>query len=277
MKKLVLIIALGVVFSGFAFAEDYVCPTTYVLNSGFGKFLSKVSGSNFLYTQALEHVLERQAKKEFKGHFDVELKSFSKKDLKQGKFKSITATGENIEIDGFSFDKISLNSLCEFNQFAKNENGKYEFVTDFPANITLELSPKNINQVRELPEFKSKINEINSKLAGFLHVDDMKFDIKDDKLVYDIDYTIPFSPKEQKISVEADVMYFNNTVYNQTETADGKSTILNFFRMTNALNYINPLDFSAKFLQNNNIVTTLKNVYIKDNKVIVEALLNITK
>ena len=277
MKKLVLIIVLGIIFSGCAYAEDYVCPTTYVLNSGFGKFLSNVSGSNFLYTQALEHALERQAKKEFKGKFDVELKSFSKKDLKEGKFKSITATGENIQIDGVSFDKISLNSLCEFNQFAKNENGKYEFVQDFPADIKLELTPENINQIKELPEFKAKIEEINTKLSGFLHVNDMKFDIKDEKLVYDINYTIPFSPKEQKISVAADIMYFNNTVYNQTETADGKSTILNFFRMTNALNYINPLDFSAKFLQNNNIATTLKNVYIKDNKVIVEALLNITR
>ena len=101
MKKLVLIIVLGIIFSGCAYAEDYVCPTTYVLNSGFGKFLSNVSGSNFLYTQALEHALERQAKKEFKGKFDVELKSFSKKDLKEGKFKSRASFWEIKGCKGF--------------------------------------------------------------------------------------------------------------------------------------------------------------------------------
>ena len=277
MKKLFMLILLGVMFGSIGFCEDYACPNTYVLNSGFSKFLSNATGGNFFYTKALEQVLEKQAKKEFKGKFDVKLKSFSKKDLKEGKFKSITATGENIDIDGVSIQKITLNSLCEYNQFAKNDSGKYEFVTDFPAALTFELTPQNINQIKNMPEFKTKLDKINSELKGFLKISDMNFDLKDDKLIYDINYILPFSPNEQKISVSADVAYFNNTVYNQTETANGKSVVLNFFKMTNALNYINPLDFSIKFLQNNNVAGSVQNVYIRDNKVFVEALLNITK
>lgn len=277
MKKLLSVLFLGICFCGYAFADEYRCPNTYIVNSGLSKFISNASGSNFLYTKLLEQTLEKQAKKQFSGHFDVKLKSFSKKDLKEGKFKSLSATGENIKVDGISIDKVTINSLCDFNQFTKNENSKYEFVTDFPADITFELTSANINQVKNLPGFKEKLEKINSQLNGFLSVKDANFDIKDGKLVYAIDYTLPFSPKEQRISVTSDIMFFDNTVYNQSEAADGKSAVMNFLKLTNALNYINPLDFSAKFLQNNNIATRIKNVYIRDDKVIVEALLNITK
>lgn len=277
MKKLFTLVLTGIMLGNIAYCEDYACPNTYVLNSGFSKFLSNATGGNFFYTKALEHVLEKQAKKEFKGNFDVKLKSFSKKDLKEGKFKSITASGENLEIDGISIQKITLNSLCEYNQLAKNESGKYEFVTDFPALLTFEFTPQNINQVKNMPEYKAKLAKINSELNGFLKISDMNFDLRDDKLIYDINYTLPFSPNEQRISISSDVAYFNNTVYNQTETASGKSVVLQFFKMANALNYINPLDFSMKFLQNNNIAGSVQNVYIKDNKVFVEALFNVTK
>lgn len=277
MKRVFYILFLGIFVGNYAFGTEYNCPSTYVVRSGLSKFISNANGSNFLYTKMLEQVLEKQAQKQFSGHFDVKLKSFSKKDLKEGKFKSLSATGENIKVDGIAIDKITINSICEYNQFAKNENSKYEFVTDFPANITFELTPENINQIKNLPEFQKKLEKINSQLNGFLSVNDTNFDIKDGKLIYDISYTLPFSPKEQHISVKSDILYFDNTVYNQSETANGKSAVMNFFKLTNALNYINPLDFSTKFLQNNNIATNIKNVYIKDDKVIVEAFLNITK
>ena len=277
MRKLLSVLFLGICFGGCALGIEYNCPSTYEISSGFSKFISNASGSNFFYTKVLEQALEKQAKKQFSGHFDVKLKSFSKKDLKEGKFKSLTATGENIKIDDIAINKVTINSICDFNQFAKNENSKYEFVTDFPADITFELTSENINQIKNMTEFKNKIQKINSQLNGFLNIQDVNFNVKDNKLVYDIDYTLPFSPKEQRISVASDIMFFDNTVYNQSEAANGKSAVMNFLKLTNALNYINPLDFSAKFLQNNNIATMIKNVYIKDDKVIVEALLNITK
>ena len=175
MNKFLTLFLSIVLVSNVAFAQDYACPNTYVLNPRVSRFISKSSGSNFIHTKILEHVLERQAKREFDGDFDVEIKSFGGKDLKEGKFKSLNATGKNIKIDNFLIDKVSINSLCEFNQFKKNNDGKYEFITDFPADITFMFSSENLNKIIEMPEFQNRLAKINSQLNGFMNIKDIKF------------------------------------------------------------------------------------------------------
>lgn len=258
------------------FAEE-LCPTTYELTSGWGKFASRASGSNFIHTTILERYLEKQISKKLGGNFDVKIDSFSTPDLKDGKFRSLQAVGENLEIDKVTVSKATLNSICSFNQIEKTENSQYRFVTDFPADLTIELSAADLNQMTQTTDYKKMLREINESLMGFLSIERINFDIKDKKLWYNLTFSTPFSSKKQSVKVGTGLSLRNHGINTETLETSGKSSILKLLKMSNALNYVNPLDFSVKILENSIINADFKEISINEDKIILKAFINIRK
>lgn len=275
MKKLLIILTIFI-FSVPAFALENLCPSTYELAGGLKRFTSNISGENLIYTKLLENALEKQAKKELGGEIKIKIKSFSAQDLKEGKFSSANLIGENVSIRELDISKIELKSICSFNQIKKGTSA-YNFVTDFPANVKIELSADNLNKITNTTDYKKALKEINSNLNGFLEIKNITFEIEDNKLVYNIDYITPFSSHIRPIKIKTDINYKNGESYVvNTQTSNHKS-VLRYLLLNNALNYINPLDFSAKILENNTIETDVSEVYISDGKIIINAVMNIRK
>lgn len=274
MKKFLTIL---LIFCAQSVWAENLCPTTYELTSGWARFASRASGSNFIHTKILEKYLETRIAKKITGNFDIKIDSFSTADLKEGKFKGVKATGENIEIDKISVSKATINSICTFNQIEKTEDSHYRFVTDFPANLTLELSSADLNRITTTTDYQKMLRDINESLMGFLKINDIKFDIKNNKIRYDLTFSTPFSPKKQSVSVTTGINFQNNDVTVDTLESSGKSSILKALTMSGALNYVNPLDFSVKILENSRINADVKDVYINEDKVILKAFINIGK
>ncbi len=254
-----------------------LCPTAYELTSGLSSFMSRATGSNFIHTKLLEHYLEKQLAKKLPGKFEIQIDSFSTPDLKNGKFRSLTAVGENIILDELSISKATVNSICDFNRLEKTENSTYRFAEDFPANITIELSAADINQITQTTDYKRTIREINNILLGMLRIEDVKFDIHDNKLWYNFIFSTPFSPKKQAINIGTSLKLNAGDVSIITDQTSGKPTILSILNLTDALNFINPLDFSTKILENSIINASLNEIYASDNKIIIKAFINIRK
>lgn len=259
-----------------AFANE-LCPTTYELTSGWAKFASRASGSNFIHTTVLERYLEKQISKNLGGKFDIKIDSFSVPDLKEGKFRGVKATGENIEIDKVSVSKATLNSICTFNQIEKTEDAQYRFVTDFPADLTVELSAADLNKITQTTDYKKTLRQINESLMGFLKIDGINFEIKNSKLWYNLSFSTPFSPKKQSVKVGTGLRLKNNEISVENLETSGKSAILKILSMSDALNYVNPLDFSVKILENSRINADVKEVSIDGDKIILKAFINIRK
>lgn len=257
--------------------SEELCPTTYELTSGWAKFASRASGSNFIHTTILERYLAKQISKKLGGNFDIKIDSFSTPDLKEGKFRSVQAVGQNLQIDKLSVSKATLNSICTFNQIEKTDNSQYRFVTDFPANLTIELSAADLNQITQTTDYKKMLREINSSLMGFLSIERINFDIKNNKLWYDLTFSTPFSPKKQSVKVGTGLSLKNNDINVENLETSGKSAILKILSMSNALNYVNPLDFSVKILENSRINADIKEVSINEDKIILNAFINIRK
>lgn len=276
MKKFLYFLMLVILSGQHTTAAD-LCPTAYELSSGWARFASRASGSNFIHKTILEKYLETQVSKKFPGKFNIKIDSFSTADLKEGKFKGLHATGENVILDELSVSKVSLNSICNFNQIEKTENSTYRFVTDFPANVTLELSADNLNKITKTTDYKRIIKEINQNLLGFLRIDEIKFDIKENKLWYNFIFSTPFSPKKQSVTIGTNISLTAEGINIENAETNGKPTILSILNMTDALNYVNPLDFSAKILENSIINADIKEVSIKENKIILNAFVNIRK
>lgn len=274
MKKVLLLLAL-IIFSGSCgFASD-ICQTGYDLTSGWSRFASRVSGSNYLHKTMLEKYLENEAGKYVDGKIKVKIDSFSTADLKDGKFKNLSATAENLVYEGVSASKITLNSVCLFNQIAKTEDSKIRFLTDFPANVTVELSADDLNRLTSTTDFKKAIKAVNQNTLGFLRIESLNFEVKENKLWYNFQFSTPFSPKIQTAKIGTEVYLSGGDVNISSSETSSKPTILSILNMSGALNYVNPLDFSLKILENS--IAQVNEVSIENDKIILKAFVNIKK
>lgn len=276
MKKILwLVICIFAVCSS-VFADN-LCVTNYELTSGLSRTISKISGSNFVHKTILEQVLEKQLAKNLIGKFDVKIKSFSTADLKDGKFKELNATGENVIIDKLEVSKISINSLCSYNQIQKVDNKTYKFASDFPAKVSVELSQDDLNKITQTTDYKRTLKELNSTLKGFLRVENIKFEISESKLWYNFIFTTPFSPKKQTIRIGTKLDFTGNDITVSNSETTAKPTILSILNLSNALNFINPLDFSIEILENSVVDSQIQEIYIRDNKIVLNALVILGK
>lgn len=276
MRKFLLILMLAVFTTTTGFAAD-ICPNGYDLTSGWNRFASRVSGSNFIHKTILEQYLEKQISTYAQGNFDIKIDSFSTADLRDGKFKSLNATGENVVFKEVSVAKVTLNSLCTFNQLEKTDNSNYRFVTDFPADVRLEFSAEDLNRVADTTDFKKTIRAINQNLLGFLRIEGIKFQILENKLWYNLTVSTPFSPKKQTVRIGTGLNLTNENIKVSNTETTGKSTVLSLLNMTDALNYVNPLDFSVKILENNIVNADINEVFIDNDRIVVKAFINIRK
>lgn len=276
MKKIFWLVICILVICPSVLANN-LCATNYELTSGWSKTFSKISGSNFLHKTILEQVLEKQLTKNFTGKFDVKIKSFSTPDLKEGKFKELIATGENVIIDKLEVSKISINSLCQYNQIQKTETKTYQFKENFPAQAMIELSADNLNKITQTTDYKKNLKELNKTMRGFLKIEDIKFEISENKLWYNLIFTTPFSPKKQAIRIGTSPNFTGKDITISNSVTSSKTTILSILNLSDALNFINPLDFSLEILENNVVDAQLQELYIQDNKIVLNSLLIIRK
>lgn len=277
MRKLLLLLMLFVCTGQVCIASNIYCPNGYDLTSGWRRTLSKISGSNFIHKTILEYYLEKQIASYIQGDFDIKIDSFSTADLKDGKFKSLSATGENIKFDGISAAKISIKSLCDFNQLEKTSASTYRFVSDFPAEATLEFNAEDLNRITNTTDYQKTIKKINKNLMGILRIENINFEINSGKLWYNLIVSTPFSPKKQHIRIGTGLNLINKEIKISNTDSSGKTTILSILNMTDALNYVNPLDFSVKILENNKIDADINEIFINNDRIVLKAFVNIRK
>ena len=276
MRKFFWLIIFLMLICSKGFASN-LCPTNYELTSGFNKVFSRMTGSNFIHKTVLEQVLEKQLSKNLTGNFDVKIKSFSTSDLKVGKFKELNVVGENVVIDKLEVSKISVDSLCSFNQIQKIDDKTYQFTNDFPAKVSVELSQFDLNKITQTTDYKRTLKELNKTLKGFLRVEDIKFEISENKLWYNFIFTTPFSPKTQSVRVGTKIDFTGDDITVSNSETSAKPTILSILNLSNALNFINPLDFSLEILENSVVESQIQEVYIRDDKVVLNAFVIIRK
>lgn len=69
------------------------CVEPYDLSAGISRFMSNVTGSNFLGVQVAQAIFKKELRKTMDGKLSINIDSYSVKDLKKGIFKSIKLKG----------------------------------------------------------------------------------------------------------------------------------------------------------------------------------------
>ena len=96
-------------------------------------------------------------------------------------------------------------------------------------------------------------------------------------MYYVIKYNIPFVRKSKEIVLCANLRVDNGKIMLADTTFAGSNTTLDINKFSKLLNYINPLDFSAKILENKDAQIGIQNVKIEDKKITIDGRVTVLK
>lgn len=267
MKKILVLLCLAICSNVCAFAQcDYKCVSPYDRSSAFSAFFSKLSGSNKTTEKVAETAIKKAINKKLKtDNLDVDIVSFSAKDLKNGIFKSAHIKGENVILDKYKFASVDLKTLCDFN-YVKYENKDVIFKEDLPLSFNLKLSSDNLNSMipaEKYQDIAKKLNKYCDHIPGF-NITSTKLSLKSDKLVYTIGYKIPIIKKEQHFDISTDLYVKDGKIKLKDYKLLSSLIKLDANKIMSVLPFDNPLDFSTNIIDDKNAKINIEDIQIKD-------------
>ena len=269
MKKIILL--LGILFVASTTAQaacDYNCVEPYDLNNKFYTFVGAVSGVNTVVENSVGGLLTKQVLKVASADdLKVDLNSRSARDLKNGIFKSFELSGKNVLVNDIHLVSLALKTLCNFN-YVKPVNNDVVFVEDMPMSFDVVMDQDSINKSLTHPRYRQVVADFNKIAASYalgFRVNSTKVAIKANKFYFIVGMNIPHVRKEQKVVFESDLRVRNGKFdLSQTKLVSGNLR-LDVKKIDFLMNYLNPLEYSVKFLDGHNAKVNVKNMKVEEN------------
>lgn len=282
MKKIILSFVLLLAVQGVQ-AQDcstLKCPAPYDLTSGFSRGMSTVTGQKFLSEKIGEKLVKKAIKKNItSGDIKVNLDAYSVRDLKAGRFKSLEINGKNVDIQGVYISSFNAKTLCNFNYIANDKKGNYIVKEDIPASFNAIITEEDLNKTMLSSDYKRMIDDINS-IGGNLNIFQItstNIKLKNDKMYYVLNYSMPFVRKTKELVITANLKVENGQIELANTSFLNNSMALDVDKLSKLINYINPLDFSAKILENKDAKFNIETVNISNGKITIDGNMTILK
>lgn len=282
MKKIILSFVLLLTVQGVQ-AQDcstLKCPAPYDLTSGFSRGMSTVTGQKFLSEKIGEKLVKKAIKKNItSGDIKVNLDAYSVRDLKAGRFKSLEINGKNVDIQGVYISSFNAKTLCNFNYIANDKRGNYIVKEDIPASFNAIITEEDLNKTMLSSDYKRMIDDINS-IGGNLNIFQItstNIKLKNDKMYYVLKYSMPFVRKTKELVITANLKVENGQIELANTSFLNNSMALDVDKLSKLINYINPLDFSAKILENKDAKFNIETVNISNGKITIDGNMTILK
>ena len=282
MKKIILSFVLLLAVQGVQ-AQDcstLKCPAPYDLTSGFSRGMSTVTGQKFLSEKIGEKLVKKAIKKNItSGDIKVNLDAYSVRDLKAGRFKSLEINGKNVDIQGVYISSFNAKTLCNFNYIANDKKGNYIVKEDIPASFNAIITEEDLNKTMLSSDYKRMIDDINS-IGGNLNIFQItstNIKLKNNKMYYVLKYSMPFVRKTKELVITANLKVENGQIELANTSFLNNSMALDVDKLSKLINYINPLDFSAKILENKDAKFNIETVNISNGKITIDGNMTILK
>lgn len=282
MKKIILSFVLLLAVQGVQ-AQDcstLKCSAPYDLTSGFSRGMSTVTGQKFLSEKIGEKLVKKAIKKNItSGDIKVNLDAYSVRDLKAGRFKSLEINGKNVDIQGVYISSFNAKTLCNFNYIANDKRGNYIVKEDIPASFNAIITEEDLNKTMLSSDYKRMIDDINS-IGGNLNIFQItstNIKLKNDKMYYVLKYSMPFVRKTKELVITANLKVENGQIELANTSFLNNSMALDVDKLSKLINYINPLDFSAKILENKDAKFNIETVNISNGKITIDGNMTILK
>ena len=279
MKKIILLTLL-LLFGLTSYGCDIQCPENKDLTSSTSRFFSKITGQRVLSEAIGEKIIKKSIKQNItSGKIKTDIKSFSTRDLKAGKFKSIELKVEDLSVQDIYISYIHLKTLCDYNYIGQDKNGDAVILDDIPFAIDVVMTADNLNKTMESENYKRIISDINklSGKFGVFQIESTKVKIKNNQIYYIAEYTLPFVRQPKYAVIVSDLCVKNGKIGFENSKILGNSLSFDINKISALINYVNPLDFSLKMQENRDTQINIQNIRIEDDKIIADGILTVLK
>lgn len=276
MKKIILLLGILFVTSTVAQAAcDYSCVEPYDLNNKFRTFWGAVSGVNSVVENAAESIIAKEVLKVASAEkLTVDLNSRSARDLKNGIFKGFELDAKNALVNDIHMAGLNLKTLCDFNYIKPNGND-YVVVEDMPMSFDLVLDQDSINKSMTHPRYTKLISDFNKIGASYgfgFRINSTKVAIKANKFYYIVGLTIPHVKREQKVVFESNIRVKNSKIELKDTRLVSGNLKLDVKKIDFLSSFLNPLEYSVKFLDKQNAKISVKSLEVLENVVYVNGI-----
>ncbi len=285
MKKILLVLVMLVSSLG-AFAKevsatsDYKCVAPYDLTSGFSRFFTSASTANFWAEQYGEMLVKRIITQSLDSKAKVNLKSYGPVDLLAGRFKGFETTIKNLNAEGTHLSELELKTLCGFNYVVPDtKNNTVVFKEALPLSFHASVSEDDLNKTMKAVGYAKMISDLNGVISksGGIKIQSTDIKVRGEKLYYTITTAIPFVRKPQEIVIVSNLKVQNGEIkFDNTKLLNDRFSI-DLSKVAYVLNYLNPLDYSLKIIDNKEAQIKVKEVSIKENRINIDGIAVIPK
>ena len=282
MKKTVILLMMLALFVGNSVtavncADGVTCKEEYDLTPSYSRFFSHITGNNFLAEKIAQSVIRKNIKKTVDGDINVKIKSYSARDMRAGRFKSFEVNGKNVQVEGVSISKFSLKTICDFNYIHIDKDWNMTVMDDVPMQFDIVITQDDLNKTMASQDYMRMLSDVNKLGGGIFSIESTNLKIKHNKIYYVMKIAVPFVRKTQDVVICTGLKVTDGEIEFADAKILNKEYALNVDKITKILNYVNPLDFSVKILENKDAKLTIKNVSIEDNKISADGILLLLK
>lgn len=162
------------VFSSICYSCQDIAPTR-------GNTFEKVTGADFLERKSAEAIVEKYLRHTLKSKINFHLDASSAKALRNGEFKSFTASAKKIKTDDISISDFEAKSVCSYNKFLMKKD-YIGFPYDIPVSFSATLTNDDMNYMFSKMEAKNKDNlRLPFGKLTIARVNDIKWETKNSK------------------------------------------------------------------------------------------------
>ena len=275
MKKIILAFIMVMLFGVYSYADevsDYCAAEPKEVGNSFTRFMSNVTGMNFLKTKAYETVIQNALKKEMNSKFNVEIKAFGANTLSNGKFEKITLESKNIESPYLYVTDFKAESLCSYNN-VNFEDDKFYFQENFVGKFEGKITDSDLKKMLE-----SKINKaskIDIKVAGIslfkILNPDVSIKNRRINIEMDVQYSNFIVSKTKKLKIDT-ALAIRNGELEFTDTHFGGNYTVNTQMVSSIMNLIDPFNRKIKIDDYNTAEIKIKNLEFKDDEIELEGI-----
>ena len=281
MKKisfLVVGIILSTTLAQCAIDTSLCAQPPYDVSSKFSQVMSKITGSNFIATTAVEKSIKSQLKKELgAAGANIDITPYSLGDLNKGKFKSIILNIPSAASGEIAFSNFKAQSLCEFNQIIDDKK-EIKFPQNFLMSFSTDFTNADLQKVTSSQHYLEKLSNVKVKIGriSLLSVTDPKVEINSGKLQmsFGLDSPLLVVNKLEKITLSSKLKATNGKIELANMTIN--NTKYDMGLLLPIINLINPLSLDTK-IANNMGIAEIQNVDIINDKISVNGLFYIPK
>ena len=283
IKKLIALLTTIMLTSSITFADDLTqfCAQPYDMSMKGTKFLTAITGMNFLSRAIANSVVKSELKKSTgaKG-FKVKMNSFSAKDLAAGRFRGLDISGDNLDFDGVYVTQFNANTVCDFN-YVKATTKDIKFKENFIMKYNMTISDVDLRKTLLSKNYLTFLHSLNIKVGpmNLMELKDVDVKLKADKFYFILKMNNQIFGRNVPVTLNmSSKMKIENGQFKVSEvTFENFNQKISLTQLTNVLNLINPLNFTVDVLNNKNTKLALNNFDIKGNKIMLDGTVFVPK